>query len=817
MKWISITLTLFGLTVVAFAGDVFVLVEYGERGRAYDLLDDGWAVVEAHPSFCLILCSGERAGAVPGGRVVADGSETLYVIWNPGNRQLPDIAGTHLIGVPGKAQILVARAADAMEYAAAGAELKLVNKTPIRKPLEGPPLRTIGDKDPVTDPLIFEMLGKITPERYREIVETLSIGVTPTRYTLSTYIDPATDYIQTAFHQIEPLSVQRWYYEYDLIDKRSITGIYWVGSNYGWIPTSNGYAWITVDSGENWYAYKCNGNARDVYFTTDETGFLCGEKGYLARTDDGGFTWDIIDIMDYEVKLETISFTDSLHGITVGPGGTYYLTNDGGSTWEKSRIPGAGDVISVYYPDKDTLWLTAGYKELYRSEDGGATWDDLSDNLPPGTFMIRGVWFHDDNKGVITGTTGIYYTENGGATWNEAEGDSVVSGNEIQFIDDKTGWTTRSTQSSWAIYRTDDGGKSWVLQSSAFGETAGFFFVNRDIGWVVNEEGNLFHTENGGYSWTLREDVNLVNPTWENVIGELKGTASTDEVVIVCGHYDSTSEIPYRLAPGAEDNASGSGGVIVAAEAMAGYEYESTVRFIAFSGEEEGLVGSTAYAETMAEKGENIVAVINMDMVAYLDEPVYDIKVKYNEPSTGLLEAIINAGAVYTPSLEIYPELYEPRASDHMPFWDNGYRAVHMIEQDNDHYYPWKHTTDDLPENLDFTYGAEVVRLAAAAAAYLAGVTGRRPGDGEADIFAYPNPARPNDAGITFANLPESASLFLYNIAGERVFERSNIVGNETVWTLVNDRGNPVASGVYVYRVVDGEGNYATGKVAVIR
>jgi photosystem II stability/assembly factor-like uncharacterized protein len=797
MKWLSVTLALFGLAQIALAGDTFVLVEYDDSARAYEFLDDGWAVVEAHPSFCLILCSEERAGAVPGGRIIADGSETLYVIWNPGDRPLPDIAGTRIIEVPGKAQILVARTADAMEYASAGAELKRVNKTPIRKPLDGAQLRTYDDKVPFADRYILEMIDKITPERYQEIVETLSVSITPSRYTPSTYIDAARDYIQTIFHQKGPLTVQRWYYEYDLIDERSITGMYWVGSEYGWIPTSNGYAWITVDSGENWHAYKCNGNARDIYFTTGETGFLCGEKGYIAKTDDGGLTWNPIDINDYEVKLEPVSFADSLHGITGGPGGTYYLTEDGGSTWEKSGIPWAGDVTSIHYPDNDTLWLTAGDKELYHSDDGGATWDDLSDDLPPGTFIISGVWFHDKNKGVITGTTGIYYTENGGAAWNEAGGDSVVSGDEIQFIDDKTGWTTGSTSLSRCdVYRTDDGGKSWVWQYSAISEIAGFFFLNRDVGWVVNEEGNLFHTDDGGYSWTHREDVNLFNPTWENVIGELKGTVNADEFVIVCGHYDSISEIPYKLAPGAEDNASGSGGVIAAAEAMAAYEYESTVRFITFSGEEEGLFGSTAYAEAMADKGENIVAVINMDMVAYLDEPVYDIKVKYNEPSTDLLEAIMDAGAVYTPSLEICPELYEPRGSDHIPFWENGYRAVEIIEQENDHFYPWKHSTEDLPEHLDFTYGAEVVKLAAASAAILAGITGRRPGDGEADIIAYPNPARPSDAGITFANLPDDASLALYNVAGERVFERSGIIGNEILWTLANDRGNPVASGV---------------------
>jgi hypothetical protein len=218
----------------------------------------------------------------------------------------------------------------------------------------------------------------------------------------------------------------------------------------------------------------------------------------------------------------------------------------------------------------------------------------------------------------------------------------------------------------------------------------------------------------------------------------------------------------------------------------------------------------------MAEKGENIAAVINMDMVAYLDEPVYDIMLDYNGPSVELMEAIVDAAATYTPEMVIYPYIGLD-ASDHASFWDNGYRAVMLIEQANDHWYPWYHSSEDLPEHLDFTYGAEVVKLAAATAATLAGITGRRPDDGEANVIAYPNPARPGDAGITFTNLPDDASLALYNVAGERVFERSGITGNEMVWTLVNDGGNPVASGVYIYRVIDGEGNYATGKVAVIK
>ncbi len=100
-----------------------------------------------------------------------------------------------------------------------------------------------------------------------------------------------------------------------------------------------------------------------------------------------------------------------------------------------------------------------------------------------------------------------------------------------------------------------------------------------------------------------------------NVIGVKAGAVRTSEIVLVTAHLD---DMPSSgLAPGADDNASGSVGVLVAADILSRYRFERTVRFVFFTGEEQGLLGSQAYADAVYGAGQDIVAVYNMDMIAW--------------------------------------------------------------------------------------------------------------------------------------------------------------------------------------------------------
>jgi hypothetical protein len=105
-----------------------------------------------------------------------------------------------------------------------------------------------------------------------------------------------------------------------------------------------------------------------------------------------------------------------------------------------------------------------------------------------------------------------------------------------------------------------------------------------------------------------------------NVVATLRGTdpASADRVYVVSAHYDSrvtdvlngTSD-----APGANDDGSGTSAVIELARVLANVRSEATIVFVAFAGEEQGLYGSTHFAELARQNGWNIQGVLNMDII----------------------------------------------------------------------------------------------------------------------------------------------------------------------------------------------------------
>jgi len=206
-----------------------------------------------------------------------------------------------------------------------------------------------------------------------------------------------------------------------------------------------------------------------------------------------------------------------------------------------------------------------------------------------------------------------------------------------------------------------------------------------------------------------------------NVVAEKTGETYPGDIVIICAHYDSTSPSASRLtlAPGADDNASGTAAVIEAARILALYPLDFTIRFIAFSAEEWGLYGSRAYAAAAGLAGDRIVGVINLDMIAYANAMPEDLQVIVNAASGWLADRFLDAASSYGPLGATKTVNASFVYSDHAPFWDGGYPALLAIEDDplNNPYY---HKTTDTLDKLNLEFFTSATRASVGLLAELA-------------------------------------------------------------------------------------------------
>ncbi len=185
-----------------------------------------------------------------------------------------------------------------------------------------------------------------------------------------------------------------------------------------------------------------------------------------------------------------------------------------------------------------------------------------------------------------------------------------------------------------------------------------------------------------------------------NIEGTLEGVNETsNEIYIICAHYDTVHD-----SPGADDDGSGVAAVLAAAYLMSQYQFNHTIRFVAFSGEEQGLLGSHKYAEEAEANDDNIIAVLNADMIGFAisEEDGNNLKIYENEASEWVTDFTILIGEKYYDYIELtlIPSGYT-WGSDHYSFWEYGYDAIFYHEYEFNWYY---HSPDDTIENMNMSY-----------------------------------------------------------------------------------------------------------------
>jgi len=222
---------------------------------------------------------------------------------------------------------------------------------------------------------------------------------------------------------------------------------------------------------------------------------------------------------------------------------------------------------------------------------------------------------------------------------------------------------------------------------------------------------NFHHYQEGNY--------NL-----KNVICEKAGSLS-DQVILVCAHYDSRMEDLediHSRAPGADDNASGVAVLLEVARLISPLNLGKSIFLAFFSGEEQGLWGSTHYAKQLKHDNVNLYRLINLDMVGYPSrngkntvtvERDIGNKVTTNDKDSKAFADVMEQMALdYTDLDVVLGPIYD---SDYMPFEALGYVTIGCYDGgatvENTHYHS---VTDDICfVNIDYVVSVAKMVLAA--------------------------------------------------------------------------------------------------------
>ena len=220
-----------------------------------------------------------------------------------------------------------------------------------------------------------------------------------------------------------------------------------------------------------------------------------------------------------------------------------------------------------------------------------------------------------------------------------------------------------------------------------------------------------------------------------NVIATLPGKGPNKRrIYLMIAHYDSiASKTPgweggwrRMAAPGASDNASGVAEMLETARILSQQDFDCTIRFIAFSGEELFLFGSKHYARLVQERGDDIAGVINFDLLGHDPDGNLDIHVLGDEQSQWLVNAFATAAGLYKLPIDLRLK-NDPSFifSDHSPFWDIGIPAVMVAEESSldepDESTEYIHSQeDDLTKISIPLLGELAIKLAVATLAELA-------------------------------------------------------------------------------------------------
>jgi len=286
------------------------------------------------------------------------------------------------------------------------------------------------------------------------------------------------------------------------------------------------------------------GSINTIDFVNETIGWIAGTEGLLLKTRDGGESWHPIPL-DKNWFIHNIDFVNDSVGWAIGTNCSDFTerlaiilkTVDGGRTWlvQKSWRGDYWRPSELLHVVNDDVVYAVGFQhnqfsrrddtKVFKTADGGENWMDITPRNS-GKYP-QSIWFFNDQVGLITGSFSpsettrnafVWSTHDGGLTWDETIIPELSGINDLQFVDDSTGYFLADRQSDSSSFtvlgKTTDGLRSWsiITQIDWSNWINSFFYLG---------SGHFCTNIGPGFSFLGRPSINYISKsvdggmTWE--------------------------------------------------------------------------------------------------------------------------------------------------------------------------------------------------------------------------------------------------------------------------------------------------------------